>query len=142
MQDDGELPKVGDDGSRRDGVATGVGQPLHSVAVQLAVTPVQLAPLQPAPLLHGAGGPGGACVADAARGAPPPGRGHELAGGQPLPAPPGLRLARHQDVTGPAAEAGEGAAHPTAHERLHGLGQGGAQETGRREPRLAQRRPQ
>lgn len=136
FQYDGEFPQIRDDGRGRcDGVAAAARQPLLAqhvtVPVQLAFPAVQLAPVQSAALLYGAGRRG----QHGARVAGPAGR-HELA----LPAAP----SRHPDqaVARAAAEASQGAAHTTAHERLHGLGQGGAQEAGRREPRPPQRRSQ
>lgn len=136
FQDDGEFPQVRDDGwGRCDGIPAAARQPLLAqhvaVSVQLAVPAVQLAPVQSATLLHGAGRRG----QHGARVAGPAGR-HELA----LPAAPPRRA--DQAVARAAAEASQGAADPAAHERLHGLGQGGAQEAGRREPRPPQRRSQ
>lgn len=136
FQDDGELSQVRDDGwGRCDGITATVRQPLLAhhvpVAVQLTVPAVQLPPVQSAALLHGSGRRG----QHGTRVASPTGR-HELA----LPTAPSGRP--DQAVSRAAAEASQGAAHPTPYERLHGLGQGGAQEAGRREPRPPQRRSQ
>lgn len=47
-----------------------------------------------------------------------------------------------QNDAATTAEGGQGATDPEAHERVHGVGQGGTEKVGRRKSRLAQRRPQ
>lgn len=70
----------------------------------------------------------------------------------PVAPPAAATAARHgrrtavatgcQNDAATTAEGGQGAADPQTDECVHGVGQGGAQKVGRREPRLAQRRSQ